>query len=239
MRSGGTLRVLDIGAGPGTTALALLDLANMAERYGLEPTLGIELTCVDRDGAKLRFAKANVHEFSRRLAPRTRQLASGCVKGERWRVADMVDVLSGLDTRFDLVILGNVLRESQVLCHSLREGILTQRLGGGRPLSRLAGDGVLFATEQGQLGVAGLESANTLCSLRTKMIKLGLSPLEPQSSRCHDCRGVTGVDDCQCTHPYRIKWPEYYVEWTGGKPRDSKIRSMWVAMQASAENEAS
>jgi ribosomal protein RSM22 (predicted rRNA methylase) len=91
------LRVLDIGAGPGTAMLGALTFL-----LGREPVPTLEFTAVDQIAENLRIAEALFREL------RDRSNAKASLRTVASRIEDLHGRLSGA---FDLIIVSNVLNE--------------------------------------------------------------------------------------------------------------------------------
>lgn len=231
VRGEGPLRVLDVGVGVGTTALALADLLNTAELLALGPHVGVQLMCLDYDKAKIGLARGYLLEFAGGLCRSTREQAlSWAVDPHFWVPCDLaqLDDATLCDQQYDLIVLGNVVRELERAAES--SGDVSARLALVERLvpRHLAPGGVVLMLEPGREG--GEEFCRTACDLRAELVDRGLVLIAPFVGPC-GCERVV-VDDCACTQAFPFEWPDYYTEWTDGQqPPHRVVRSVWVALR--------
>jgi len=231
-RGAASLRVLDIGVGVGTTALALLDLANISERIGLEPAVDVDLTCLDHDATKLEVARQNVLTFSAFLRPSAARLAKRSAEAQRWRCADVGELPRDIlaEPPFDLIVLGNVVMELErelahphsappEAQHARRELVetLIARL--------LAPGGVVLHTEHA-IGNAH-DRVEVICRFRRELLGKGILPIAP----CQSAEPCVPYDlgTCECVRPFTFEWPEYYTKLTVNQSAYRPVRSLWCA----------
>jgi SAM-dependent methyltransferase len=231
-RGAASLRVLDVGVGVGTTALALLDLANTSEQIGLKPSVDIDLTCLDHDAAKLEVARQNVLVFSAFLKPNAAGLAKRMAEAQRWRCAD-VGKLPGeflAEPPFDLILLGNVVMELEreraqpqsaplAAQHARRELVETLIA------NLLAPGGVVLHTEHAYKNAH--DRVEVICRFRRELLGKGILPTAP----CQSAKPCVPHDlgTCECVRPFTFEWPEYYTKLTVKQPACRHVQSLWSA----------
>jgi len=133
------VRLLDVGVGPGTTALALMDLCEVAERLGIAHGDVARFAAIDRDPDKLDYAYELSFAFARQCETihGPRRWARSVAAGSDWFELDLVDGDSVRDwaarRSFDVVVVSNTFSElrpqgqaAQHLSQVLVPGVLSR-----------------------------------------------------------------------------------------------------------------
>lgn len=191
LRRAATLRVLDLGCGPGTLLLGLLEVLTAGRGPG-DPPITVDYLGVDHAPAPLR----GLGSLAARLAPGL--AASGVTLTARTRVARLLPAPPAETDPFDLVLVGNTLSE-------LTEDLEAARSWLAPTWERLAPGGLMLVLEPGLAPVTAL-----LCGLRDG---LGLAPDATILSPC------THHGPCPLLGPDapRRQWCHQEVAWT--RPR--------------------
>lgn len=224
----GTLRIVDLGAGPGTASLAaLLRLMKSASAASAREIPPIELIWVDTNRSVLEDGKALVERLSSQFPKLRGKVTVRTQVGAWW------DSIAAMPEETSLVLFGNVLNEA-----SLPQS-LVQKKGSAAGqfwpelFKRAKGGGVLLVEP------AIRRSSQLLTKLRDELFEtevLDRSPARVWGPCLHagNCPLADGRDWCHFSVPTEIpgKWFAAFSKGLGSERHWLKFSYLWLASES-------
>jgi hypothetical protein len=221
-RAEGVLRVVDIGAGPGTASLALLLLLlDRQEDWGFDR---IEFDWIDLNAEIMADGQALLEHFAPRFQKGTLDL--------RLHVGDWKTRLRHVPAKASLVFFGNILNEGSVFEEErpLWQEVLSRAQGGGLVMIEPAARG----------------SSQMLSRLRNNLLESELIPADPSAIwgpclHAGICPMAEGRDWCHFSMRSELpgRWFKLFSRGLGGHREWLKFSYLWLASREySAEKAA-
>jgi hypothetical protein len=217
---------------------------NTAEERGLELP-GIRCFFVDRDERKLSLARGTIGAFKDYLGPASARIVQAWLDPENWACFDVTELENARlkDKRFDLIVLGNIVREieSRYPIEAEQKRVHPRLAAFAR--RRLAPGGLVLNHEHGY-DLGGARVCRSACGYSRACRDAELESIVPPPN--HECVYVSEKsawnDGCKSGHRFTFIWPPFLTRvpgWQaneGGSPQSRRtVRSVWVAARKAPE----